>query len=193
MTQRGISLLETLMVVSIAAILLTLGVKQVRQFQHGTLVNGIHSDLRQIGRKVNQYFRQQGCNEQGEFVGNREPDLSHDLQLTLKPRLPLMAPVVPAYRIAITDNGFQARSERPLYQIMISAEMHSDLSQAQLAMLQQQLNAVARQGHVFYWRLRPGADEAQPQSLWMMQGVMRSFQKFASRTHPGNSVSNCAW
>lgn len=186
----GITLLEVLLVLILAAVIITVSVRRYYSIQWPAQVAGVQSDVATIMTALNQYFQNTGCRVNGIFNStNLEPSLT-DLGLEDMQR----APIVKSYAVKIVDSGAKIPSKKPLYQLQVMANVSEALNDNKIAGLKNELNA-SLENRQLIWSTIPAHNLADTgNSVWILQNSSRKF-KDAQMQQPLLNVAssaNCA-
>lgn len=184
--QQGFTLLEMLLVLAIAASLITVSVRFYRQYQQRVLLMQVKANVSTLYQALQQYYFATGCD--ATFLGSLTPAISGLPKNTPGVDLPeAMLPIVSNYSVAIIDTGKQA-SGKTIYALRINAVIsdQAPLSAAQYAAL---LHAGFVDGQTIAWQLLPSMDPNQSAgALWLLNARRQGFKSLVSAGQDGNCI-----
>lgn len=191
--QRGISLLELLLVLVGIAILTLASIHRYRDYHRQTEMAEIKSDITIIIRALNNYFHITGCNTDGTFPADKREPSMHELGLnnSYQSRLPLVVHYIPH----IVASGDHTKRNKPIYLLQINVEFNHTITNSQLAWYKQALNAtaIAPTSHRLSWQILPGTNvTADNNNLWILTSSKKLFQKMANRANVNINFKHCA-
>jgi len=169
----GLTILELLLVLIIAATIITVSLRRYWMIQWPEQVAGVQSDVATIMMALNQYFQNTGCRMDGTFNSNNLSPTLTDLGLKKMKRPPL----VQSYETKIVDSGQRIDKTKPLYLLEVIANLSSGLNEAKIDGLKNRLNA-KRKADQLIWSNLPAqalADTGNP--IWILQTSSRKFKR----------------
>ena len=180
--QQGLTLLELLLVLTIAGCLATVGLRAYRQSQQRPALLLIRSDVTTIYAALERYYFAMGCNPQpdGTFRGSVTPDISLLDQYQDGVALPTSRlPIVSHYTAAIVKTTDKASNGKYVYRLKVSAIIaaNAPLAAEQYAKL---LQAGLLNKQVLSWQMLPQAQPDHSLSvLWLLEEKQRGFRELA--------------
>ena len=197
----GYSLVEMLLVIAIAAVLITLGIRHYRFYQQQRQLATLDSKIHTLQWALNRYFHQQGCFRGGVFRGNYQPTISKDLLYDINPDIKksfMPDNWVQAYAVSIVDTLATTGLKQPLYKLQLTITLSPGVDAKQAQWLYQRLQANKMQGQELIWSMLPGNTISEPgNGLWILSASREQFrQSEQDRSqyiiHLQNAYSYCA-
>lgn len=175
MYQRGVTMVELLMVIVLAAVIMTAGLRLFKSYQTRLQWQFIQRDITIIKEVLNTYYETLPCNRKGELQGPVNQDLIDQLPLD-PPSLVARLPMVQHYRAYIRQTNERTQQDRPVYQLEVVAVLASAYH-AQIPGLAKQFNATSHTAKQLIWVALPRQSQVSgAEGLWVMQGEQAQFQ-----------------
>lgn len=146
--QKGLSMIEVLLVISIAALIILLGLQRYRGYWQVEQYTLVKNDVQTILQALNQFYNTIPCDSNGIIVR----DLNRDVldQLKLPYVLSERAPYISNYTARIIDSGARTeKKNKPVYQIEVTAELEPAVSNVMWFF--KKLDATYYHGRTLYW------------------------------------------
>ena len=163
--QRGLTLLELLLVLSVAVVIISLGIQRYRSYYRAEQFDLLDNDVAIIRHSLNSFYNEIPC----DFAGTLARDLNVDVmsKLQLQPRFTHRFPYVTQYHARIIDSGATTKKDhKPVYQVEVTAIIEPHYVTL-MGWLRKRLQASRATGDTLYWvsllnntQVAPGSDLA---------------------------------
>lgn len=173
----GLTLIETLLVLAVAAMIVMTGINQYQQYSEAAQITAVKSDIREISAALDRYFYTTGCRNHQFPPARRDPSIT---DLGLAASFMAREPLVTAYHVHVIDSQQVSVDGKPIYLLQIVATLTSNLTQPQLHWYQQLLNAgqVDTGAHELTWQTMPNHRFADAISVFAgIDGTRAIFRK----------------
>jgi len=187
MHQRGIMIVELLLVMAVAVIIIYLGLERYRAYYHSMQFDLVQNDVVTIREALNRYYNKLPCDASGVLQSDLNTDFITQLNTVMN-----RSPYVDGYHALILDSGAVTKDDKPVYQLEVTATINNAY-QAQFEWLTKRLHATRYTGQTIYWVSVPNNTIAQPKSLlWVMNVSRDQFRNLKNdaalaRTHASHA------
>jgi Tfp pilus assembly protein PilE len=171
MRQRGIMIVELLLVISVAVIILFLGLERYRAYYQSMQFDLVKDDLVTIRQDLNQYYNSIPCDTDGVMQEDVGTDIIDKLN-TITAR----SPYIDHYHAYIEQSGEQTKEKKPVYNFVITADVDGKYQNI-FDYLTSRLNGARHDDKSIYWTVLPNTTTVQPKSvLWVMNVSRNQFK-----------------
>ncbi len=176
----GIALVELLLIISVAAIILYLGLERYRAYYRNMQYDLVQEDVVRTTQALNRFYNTLACNAQGVLQSALDVDVLNQLGVIAQ-----RAPYVNQYHAAIVDSGALTRDGKPVYHIEVIADMNPEVAPL-MGWLAQRFTATQYDQHALYWVSLPNTTVAEPSSvLWVMKENLEQFKNLKNSKNSG--------
>lgn len=163
MYERGIMMVELLLVIAVAAIIIYLGLERYRAYYRSMQFDLVHSDVVAIRNALNRYYDNVPCDANGTWQGALNHDVMDQLDVADS-----RVPYVNHYHAFIVESTAVTKDQKPIYQLEVTADINNRYHE-QCSWLGKRLAATRYVGQTLYWVSLPNNSMAEPKSvLWVM-------------------------
>ena len=150
----GFSLLEILLVLTVAAVIITMGINRYQQYRETLQISAIKSDIRVISAALDQYFDSTPCSNHEFPLTHRDPSMT---DLGLSKNFSAREPMIIEYHTHIVESQTISFDHQPFYLLKIVATLNPNLTPSQLGWYQKLLNAgqLDIKTHELTWQTTP--------------------------------------
>lgn len=175
MYEKGIMLVELLLVTTLAAVIIAVGINRYQAYHQLSQYRLIGHDIVTIQTALNTYYNKQSCDQAGVIEGTINSDIIDRLAVIKKRQ-----PYIDQYHAVIRDTGAVTEAGKPIYHLEVTATLmphYYDLRQ----FLQNQLQATRFDSTTIYWSLLPNTSLSEQNNvLWVMNGSRELFKKLTN-------------
>lgn len=171
MKQAGVAMIEVLLVIIIAAAIITLGLNQYRNYRQNTQYELIQGDITTIKQALNQYYNTLACNAVGKLPQSAlVPDVIYNLDMNknIRERFPYIS----GYHARIIDSGVLTKDKKPVYQLQVRAHVASGFV-SMIDFLRKRLEATKESNNSLYWIGLPNNSITKYKSITWVMNVSR--------------------
>ena len=173
MQEKGIMILEVLIVTIIAALILGLGLRSYRYQQHAVGIMRAHNTAIKIRAALNDYYNTLSCNAQGILESDTDEDIIDQLNVTIPP-----SQYIKQYHAYIQPSTQVTHAGKPIYRLHVTAEIDL-MYQAATTWLAQRLHARFVKRNLIEWDALPNTTMAQSGGvLWVLNTRRERFKQF---------------
>ncbi len=148
---KGIMMIELLLVITLAAIIIFVGLRVYLATHHTLELDLIKHDVQTIRMALNRYYEQQVCDSEGVLDIHINTDVLS--QLDIQPQLKARVPYVLHYAAKIIATKSQTITGKPIYKLQVSAKFND--------------------GHTQVWHSLPENTTVTPKGLLWVMNVSR--------------------
>lgn len=154
--QKGLTLLETLLVLVVIAAIITFSINRFRAYQRRIETVAIKNDIATLKQHLNVYFHEQGCySGKGKFAGKSKPSLT-DINFNHDQHEPVISQyAVKIVKASIHTMNNNNKSYKNVYHLEVKATLNSSLSQSRQKWYQQEFGASTLQKGELTWIMLP--------------------------------------
>lgn len=168
-------MLEVLLVIIIAALLITISLRVYLSYQQTLAKRFVKQDLATIQSALNQYYQAIPCDKHGVWQGSLNINLLD--QLTLTPLIEKRAPIVAHYKAFVRQSDQHTQHQQPVYLLEVRARV-MPAYQHRIDWLQSYFNATNHTQQALVWRALPPLFKPDAsKSLWVLDASRARFQQ----------------
>lgn len=188
--QRGVTLVEMLMVLVGIAVILSLSIHRYRDYQRHIQLAGVKNDIASIQEAANRYYHITGCHSDGSFAGDSSPSMK-DLGLQLDGRPPIVPFGGNSYSAKIVETNEPTTNNKPVYALQVRATLNTAYSDKRMSWYQKRFSAENVEGHTLLWTTLPSNTASEPGTkLWVMKAEGEQFRKAENEKMNNEKMKN---
>ena len=173
--QRGFSMLEMLLVIAIIASVLLFSLNRYYYYQRISEAAILQSRILLLQQKLEQYFHNAGCYNDGHFSGNFNPALS--VVVGEAKEQFLSSATVSRYTVEIKDSGRINKQKLPIYYLSIKVDFNPTVSLKKIQWYSVRLKANFLLGRQLVLQNMIGQKTLErSNSLWIMSSSRDTFR-----------------
>lgn len=192
---RGIMIIELLLVITLAAVIIFVGLREYRASHDALDLKLVQHDISVIRMALNRYYEQLVC----DAAGVLDVDVNQDVlaRLDVQPELQGRLPYIERYHAKIIMANAKTVDSKPIYKLVVMAKF-ADSYVNQMSWLRARLAAKSFDQQTLAWESLPMNTTAVPRGLlWVMNASRDQFRQLKndvtlSQTQALHSHAYCA-